>query len=209
VDGKTKNELDRLLAGDRIGGPEADAILERVLATVERDERRSRRWLAPRFVVAGGALAAAAAALLLIRPADEGREDELRARGAAAAAVQLEAVCSEGTLAACPRSSKLIFVVSGAPAQGFLSAYAEPVDAAMPRIWYFSREAGSPQLASAGDETRVFEHAVRLSETHPAGRYRVHAHLSDRPLGREELLASPGAQIIRASMRAELVVIED
>jgi hypothetical protein len=207
MDGKTKSELDRLLGGNQISGPEADAILERVLATVERDEHGRRRFAPNAFVVASGALAAAAAILLIVlRP--DAAQNGLRARGAAAPATQLEAVCADGTLAACPSSSKLIFIASGASADGYLSAYAEPDDAALGRIWYFTREAGSPQLA-VGDRTAVFEQAVLLTGTHTAGRYRVHAYLADRPLGRDELLAGPSAQVIRASMQAELAVVEE
>lgn len=208
MDAKTKTELDRLLGGDQISGPEADAIFERALADVDRADGRGVARPVYAVVAASALAAAAAIALLLIRPADE--RDGLRARGGQALGAQLQVVCSGGTLAACPLSSKLIFVASDAHGELFLSGYAEPIDAAATeRVWYFSRETGSPQLAAAVEGTRVFEQAVRVSGTHPPGRYRVHAYLTDRPLERDELLTSRDRGPFRASVHAELVVVED
>ena len=39
MDQQTANKLDRLLAEDGLSGPEADAIFDRVYATVAREER--------------------------------------------------------------------------------------------------------------------------------------------------------------------------
>lgn len=205
MDQPTANKLDRLLADGELSGPEADAIFERVHSAVVRTERRRRvravTWLAASIA------AAAAIGLVLVEPAPDPRA-ELTARGSVADASVLEAVCSQGTLAACPMSSTLTFAIRGSSPAGFLSAYAEPLDAPAERIWYFSSDTASPELAGAVDETRVFDRGVRLSGTHRPGRYRIHAFLADRPLSPAEMVASPDAGQVRASMQSDLSVTE-
>lgn len=75
-----------------------------------------------------------------------------------------------------------------------------------------SREDGGAELAAPADGTRASERAVRLPASQRPGRYRVHAVLADRPLGREELLGGvPGPESgaeIRARARVEIVVTE-
>jgi hypothetical protein len=116
--------------------------------------------------------------------------NQLTARGLETHAPALEVRCDDGTLTACPSSSKLVFIVSGERTSGFLSAYAEPLDAGGELVWYFSREAQSPRLVGVSDGTRVFDRAVKLSGSHRPGRYRIHAFLAPRPLSRAEMLTS-------------------
>jgi hypothetical protein len=203
MDEKNKNQLDRLLADGELGGPEADAIFDRVYAAVASAERA--RWPARSWLLGGGLSAAAAVLLMLVWP---GRHPagELTARGSDRYAPTLEATCSEGSLAACPISAKLVFVVSGDGAGGFLSAYAEPLDAGAERVWYFSREANSPELKRSGNGTRVFDRAVKLAGSHRPGRYRVHAFLAKRPLTHAEMLASGAGVRILTSIHSDVTI---
>lgn len=203
MDDQTANKLDRLLAGDGISGPEADAIFTRVVAEVEREEG-TRSWTR---VLWGGAAAlglAAAAALIAVRP--DPAPAGFAARGGAETGPRLEVICADGSLAACPISSRLIFAVSGDATTGFLSAYAEPLEPGAERVWYFARESQSPELAGVANGTRVFEQAVQLVGSHQRGRYRVHAFLADAALGQDEMLANPSGQA-RATVHAELHII--
>lgn len=202
MDQKTKNQLDRLLADGELSRPEAEAIFDRVHAEVVREDR-----VRPlRAVVWGGAVAAAAVLLLLlIRPSEDGG-GELSARGSAAFAPTLEVTCSDGTLSACPLSAKLVFLVSGSAQHGFLSAYAEPLDTGAERVWYFSHEAGSPQLTPASDGTHVFDRAVTIAGSHRPGRYRVRAFLAERPLAREEMLADGPLTRILSEIQSDVTV---
>ena len=118
----------------------------------------------------------------------------------------LSVICSDGELTACPQTATLVFTVSGDQVSGFLSAYAEPLGPEAERVWYFSKESGSLELDVPADGTRVFQRAVRISPTHPPGRYRVHAFLADRPLGHDEMLAEDLGAAVRSTLQAELVV---
>jgi hypothetical protein len=187
MDDKTANELDRLLAGGGMSGAEADAIFDRVIASVESADRR--RHVGPRVLWSTGILAAAAVALIAFS-AHPARPPAFTARGASVAVPRLELICSGGTLEACPLSSKLIFAVAGDATTGFLSAYAEPLEPGTERVWYFSKSNQSPELPRIGEGTRVFERAVQIAGTHRPGRYRVHLFLSDVPLGQEQMLAN-------------------
>jgi hypothetical protein len=208
MDQQTATRLDRLLANGELSRPEAEAIFERVYATIAREEPPRRLWSGS--LLAAGGLAAAAALFLLLRPATE-PPAEWTARGVAATdtAAMLELRCSDGRLSACPLSSKLVFLVSGEADAGFLSAYAEPLEAGMERVWYFSREAHSPELALPLNGTHVFDRGVSLAGSHRAGRYRVHAFLSDQPLTHAELLAGPPSQRVRASLHTEITLTEE
>jgi hypothetical protein len=129
------------------------------------------------------------------------------ARGAAGTAPpKLELICSGGSVHACPISSKLIFVVAGDATSGFLSAYAEPLDAGAERVWYFSESGQSPELSGVTDGTRVFEQAVRLAGAHQPGRYRVHAFVARRALAEQEMLENASA-LIAASVEIDLRIV--
>jgi hypothetical protein len=214
MDQQTANKLDRLLADDGLSGPEADAIFERVYATVAREPRRfPTRSLA--WTSGGLAAATAVAAGLWMLGLPREASPEFAARGAEAVGPRVEFACTGGAMMACPISAKLVFVVSGAAAASYLSAYAEPLDAATPRVWYFSAEAGKPKRAEPAEGTHVLDQTVLLRGSHRVGgRYVVHAFLADRPLGHAEMLASPRSPSAatptraRVSASANLQVVE-
>jgi hypothetical protein len=198
VDEKTARHMDRLLAQEkRLSGPEADAILERVLAKVEREEKRPRAIRAFTSV----ALAAAAAVLLVVyvpRAPDE-RQHTVEEGDMSPLVVS----CSPGTLSACPSSSALVFTLKNARASGVLSAYAEPLGPGAEPVFYFSKEDGS---ASLDEGTR--SRSVRLPAAQDGGRYRIHALLAPRALSRQELLQGASGIEIVAKARVELVVTD-
>lgn len=204
---KSASELDHLLANGELSGAETDAIFERVLADVARHEpprvNPRRAWL-----IVGG-LSAAAAALLAFSPLLH-KHSEFIARGAAGNGQSLEVRCSQGTLAACPSSSDLVFVVSGSDRSCVLSAYAEPLDGHAERVWYFARESESPRVVAGAATTHVFERAVRLTGTHQPGRYRVHAFLADRALAHDEMLAGAAESVggVYVRTQSDLLVLE-
>jgi len=207
MDEKTARDMDRLLAGGKLSGPEADAILERIHATLEREEKRRSPVRAIRYW-AGAALAAAAAVLLVVylpRGPVEQRGHQLE-EGVLGA--KLVVRCSPGTLEACPKSSSLAFTLSGGRADGFLSAYAEPVGHDGERVFYFSKEDGSVRLGVTAQGKGVTERVVRLPAGQRPGRYRVRAVLAERALSRDEMLAGSGQPSVeaRVTVQIELVV---
>jgi hypothetical protein len=209
MDDKTRNHLDRLLADGELSGPEAQAIFERVYADVEREERP--RHSARRALWLGGYAAIACFVTVVAMRSSSEQRQGLTARGQGAAAPILEMSCSGGTLGTCPASSNLVFLVSGDSSAGYLSAYAEPLDPDLDRVWYFSQETGSPELGAA-EGTQVFERGVRLRGSHRAGRYRVHAFVADWPLTRAQMLGEPDRNsegTVRTSMHAELVIVDE
>ena len=210
MDEKTARDMDRLLAGGKLSGPEADAILDRIHATLEREEKRGRPVRAIRYW-AGAALAAAAAVLLVVYlPRNPGEQHEHQLEEGEMAPV-LALRCSGGTLSACPASSELVFVLRGQRAAGFLSAYAEPIGHDAQRVFYFSKQDGSVELAVPADGSRASERPVRMPAVQGPGRYRLYAVVADRPLAREELVRGAGQQgnaKVRATARVELVVTD-
>ena len=195
MDDETAARMDRLLARGKMSAPRADAILERVYETLEREKPRK---VVPIRYWASAALAAAAAVLLLIVvPRDPGGPgvDEIGDLPG------LRVRCVGGTLSACPMSAKLVFEVTGKEASGFLSAYAEPIGHAGERVFYYSKEDGSAQVPGQA--------AARPVGLARAGRYRVHAVITERPLTREELVraASKAGREVRAKVQLEMVVI--
>jgi hypothetical protein len=214
MDQKTANQLDRMLADGELSGPEADAIFDRVYREVARQDASQRPWQrAPRWLWGGIAAAAGVTAVIAVglpgggtRPsADHG---EFTARGSASGAIRIDVMCSEGDLAACPTSAKLVFLVAGDEAGGFLSAYAEPLESGAERVWYFSRASDSPRVAPSSVGTRAFDRGVLLQGTHRPGRYRVHAFLADHPLEEREMRGgSPSG--LRARTVVEFEVVED
>jgi hypothetical protein len=207
MDDREARRLHRLLAGGRLSRPETDAIRERVLDAIERDERRSPRRL--RYGAwAGAALAAAAAALLAVRVPESPTHPNLPGAGQAgqrSARPILRLRCSSGTLTACPRTSELIFSATGLRAPAVLSAYAEPLDPALAPVFYFSEQDGGAPLAVPKSPTRAVEHAVRIPASQRAGRYRVHLFVAERALAREQMRSGArGAQ----GTKAELLIVE-
>jgi hypothetical protein len=195
-------ELDRLLARGRLGGPARERILDAVLARTARPAPAWRR----RALVVGLAAAAPALMLLLVRAQRPGEGDALQPKGERAPAVQLDLRCSEGTLGACPQGATLLFGAVGAPAGGYLAAFAQP-EAGGARIWYFSAESEAPPLGSAQPGTRVATRGIRLGPEHAPGRYQVQVWLTAQPVPRAGLLVAgpPPGTLARAAFT--LVVV--
>jgi hypothetical protein len=186
IDPSKDEDLDALLGGGRLTGPARDRVFEKVVAAVDREPRRpARRRLWAFAVVAAGAAAVLVVAPRIMSPPADG----LRAKGdQASPALQLDLACVGGTLAACPQGATLMFGAAGAAGTGVLSAYAEPTERGLERIWYFSGEGESPRL-TVGSGTAVAQRAVRLGPEHAPGRYRIHAFLTPSPVSRQVLLA--------------------
>jgi hypothetical protein len=205
IDPSSDDDLDALLAGGRLSGPVKDRIFENVANAVAREPRRR----IPRLVLGFAAVAAGVAAVVVIVPlapwVRPRAAQHLRAKGdLAPASVQLDVVCAGGTLAACPHGATLTFGASGGPAAGVLSAYAEPLDSRLERIWYFSAEGESP-LLTVGGGTEVARRAVRVGPEHAAGRYRIHLFLTPAPVAQSVLLAG-GLRDALASREVEMQV---
>ena len=221
MDDKTKRELHRLIAGGRLSRPELEVMRESVLDEVERREGkgkgngdRKEPGRGPGRVIriaswASAAIAAAAAVLLMVRvPKEPGGEVHQPESGDVSPRPVIEVKCKGGTLSACPRASELVFAIAGKGAQGFLSAYAEPIGHEGARVFYFSKEDGSATITARAHGAGVAEHAVRIPAAQRAGRFRVHAFVAQRPLGQEEMQSAPEKAFVLAKARVEVVIIE-
>jgi hypothetical protein len=180
------DKIDGLLAPGGLGGPQYDAVFDKVLARTEVREppavARRLRW----SVVAGTALASGmAAALLLVHPAG-GR---FTAKGTAAAADgALEIGCGPSGSHVCRMGGTLMFTVNSAQVSGTLGAYAEPVGGPPgQRIWYFPTAGGTAPVVLPGRGTTVVPEGIEIGAEHRLGRYRVTVWIADRPLGRADI----------------------
>ena len=145
--------------------------------------KRGRRWgLA---LGAGLSLATAAGVVRMIAPAVRTRPSGFTPRGAAVGPsdVELQLICTSGTLAACPRGAKVVFAVRGGAPGGYLAAWADPVGGGE-RVWYFSAEGQSPHLAAGAAGASALARGVRIGAELAAGTYDVHMVLSTDPLAR-------------------------
>lgn len=212
MDDKTARDLDRILAEGDLSGPEADAILERVLADVRRDDRRRRPRVVRYWPAAAGAVLAAAAAMFLVvrggltgTPGVGPRQLEEGTLGA-----KIEIRCANGTLAACPVSSSLVFTVSDVKERAVLTAYAQRVGTGPDpkQVLYFEQEGGFVEIPAATEGAPASEHAQRLSPGHKPGRYRVHAFVAGPVRGREEMRRQRDRDARMSELRTELVIVE-
>jgi hypothetical protein len=212
MDEKTARDMDRLLAGGELSGPEADAIEKRVFEALDRAAGRQRPGGVIRYwpVAASAALAMAAAVLLVVRGGMPGVEPSggpmQPEEGALGPTIALR--CADGTLAACPVTSSLVFTVSGNRKRVFLSAWAERVGTEGGSVVYFSQEGGGVEIAAAAEGAHAAETKMRLSPEHEPGPYRVHAFVADRVLGREEMRSGRGADAAQAEVRVQVAIIE-
>lgn len=212
MDEETARDMDRLLAGGELSGPEADAIYERVTAELERRERERRPSVIRYWAAGSGAVLAAAAAVMLLVVRDPGGGERPQyEEGTIGKKPVVEIRCEGGTLAACPLSGSLVFAVSGNRKAVVLSAWAERVEIgsgtagqAEPVI-YFEKDGGGVEIAPAGENARAVERKVALSAGHEPGRYRVHAVVAEGVLGREEMLRMAGGDGVA---QVKLVVVE-
>jgi hypothetical protein len=183
-------ELQRLLARGRLGGPGRERVLERILQGIARPvARRWRIWIATLALAASGTTA-----LVLMRRTPAG--DEFTAKeGAKGKTGVLDLACLGGSSAACAEGSTLVFSATGASRPGYLAAYAEPAGGGE-RIWYFSADGESPAIPVSTSGTHPAPRGVRLGPEHAAGHYLVHVFLTTTPLTRSALLAARSAAIL-------------
>jgi hypothetical protein len=208
----TDDEIDYLLSGGGMSGEQRDRIRARLLA--EARPRAHRRGRAAFVLGAVGSVAAAAALLLVPRAMND--TEAMRAKGAGNASVgsavsapppSLQVACLGGTLSACPRGSLLGFSVRGSELPGFVTAFADPIDGAGERIWYFSDQPLASAHALAGGDTRVLAAGARVGPEHSARRYRIQLLLARQPLGRGRAAANPSAPDVVARAVLELEVL--
>jgi hypothetical protein len=193
---RTTEELDSLLGRGSIGAARRDAILATVLACVKAEAPARTRW---RWSLAGLATAAAAAALILLVPRFSPPPSSFRAKGAAANAPSAHVECLGASLDACPTGSLLVVEVAGV--RGFVSAWAEPRQGGE-RIWYFSAETFSPLVDAASAIPSATTRAVKIGPEHGSGTYVVHIRVTERPMGRDELLRLPVGSALVATQVA-------
>lgn len=172
-------ELERLLANDRLSGRAYDQIEERVMRTVlarAPAARSSRIWIAvlPAVAALGGL-----ALYFGIASGERSAADGFTAKGVdspLAGAVELR--CS--TERACRVGDTLLFLVDTDVAHGYLNASAQRIEpASTERIRFFPSQSGrSPHVPAAGG-TVVVEQGVRLGESLGPGLYRVDVRWTD------------------------------
>jgi hypothetical protein len=198
------DEIDYLLSGGGLGGEQLERIRGRLTATA-RARARARAWRRTMLAVTAAGVVAAAAAAVVLVPRAMTDHEAMRAKGAgrtSATPASLHVACLSGALSACPRGSVLGFSVGGSEGPGFVTAFADPVEGAGDRIWYFLDQ----PLASTGD-SRVLASGARVGREHTARRYRIHLLLSPHPLGRERAAATPSARDVVAHDTVDLEVI--
>ena len=113
-----------------------------------------------------------------------------------------EIECLGATLDACPTGSLLVVRVTGV--RGFVSAWAEPAQGGE-RIWYFSAETFSPLVGAVPTTPAATTRAIKIGLEHAAGAYVVEVRVTERPMGRDDLLRLPGNAAL-AKGRALLTV---
>src|SRR2546423_11030605 len=179
---QSSDVVDRLLARGRLGGPERERILERVLADAAPARSGAAMW---RWV--GLALLPAAAALILVTPRLAG--PVFRAKGRPLSALTIELHCVAGSLTACPAGSTLLFAAAHAPVGARLAAYADPQGAGE-RIWYFSADTEMPVISSSTETTAVASRGIRVGPEHLPGAYRVRVLILSAPAARQEIASA-------------------
>jgi hypothetical protein len=177
---RTDEEIDVLLGQGRVPPSVKDRVFDRMIADLARQEPR-RRARAP-LLVGFFAVAGVAAVLLLVpRSFDSGFRRKGPGPEGLAAAIPVQLACVGGTLAACPVGATLLFSFQGENT-GFLAAYAQPRGGGE-RIWYFSGDGESPQVA-AGNGTTVAPRAIRIGPEHASGDYTVRLFVTRAPAPR-------------------------
>jgi hypothetical protein len=203
------DDVDKLLAAGRLGGPARERILERVLRDVDPAAPRSRRWRWSRAIaalLAASSVAAGVALFTRVAPRPS-QSDGLRAKGPApAAAPAISLLCSDGE-GICRTGERLFFRIGPTPRRRWLVAYAERADQpGAPRIWLSPGEAGrgdSVLEVPASDAPSVLRRAVEIGAAMPPGRYAVTMSLFDHAPTPTELHEAP---VGRARLTAPLVI---
>jgi hypothetical protein len=191
AEGFADSELNQLLAGGRLSGSEYDRIEARVLERV-RPERQPRFWFA---LAPATAAASLLGVWLLGRNAEAPDAFTAKGNGDSQRAV-IDVGCEGPKPHVCRIGQTLMFSVGASERRGYLAAYAERVGVpAASRIWYFPARSGAQPRVDSSAVTRVLGEGVRLGAPHAAGRYRVHAWISETPVGRgvDDRVRDPGA----------------
>jgi hypothetical protein len=182
-------ELQRLLARGRLGGPARERVLGRVLDRVAPPPPKRRPWLVPLILALGSATAIL---VLVARPRpDDGRWGDKGGRPGKP--VALEARC--GAAPACEPGATLMFSVFGATTPGYLGAYARRVESGE-RIWYFSAETESPRVPASDRQTEPAGRGIVIGRDHTPGHYEIHLFLSTTPLTQATLLAGGDPRVV-------------
>ncbi len=188
--------LDEWLAPDRLSGREREEVLDRVLDRVApKRAHRFGRWVFGPLTLAAGVVAVVGVAV------SRRHAGEFVPRGAAGAGAHVEVVCAGARLDGCPHGSHLLFAASGGGQRGYLAAYAEPAGGGE-RIWYFSSEHETPEIAPESTPSVPTERAVIVGSEHVAGAYSLHVVVGSHPLSRAQALGlEPGAIVTSEVVR--------
>jgi hypothetical protein len=203
---KDDAQIDELLAGGHLGGPQHDQILRRVLDRTASPPRR--RWASRLFVPGLVLVSALGVWLILVRPADDGRFSP-RGFGAGLAAV-VDIGCGPSGARVCRAGDTLLFKVNAAVMSGYLGAYAERADASPSapspeRIWYFPTTGGTTPAIAHGGGTIVLSEGIRIGAEHRPGKYRITVWIANRPVRRPEIdELEAGAVLDRGTFALEI-----
>ena len=182
------DDLDRLLARGRLGGPTRDRILAGTLRAAEPRRRMWSRWWA-------FALPATAAVLLgfVFWP-----RATFRPKGAPAATF-LDVSCGAGPGQPCHPGDTLLFHAGGVSQSATLAAWAEP-EGGGERIWYFPAADVATVVVTPATSMQTLRRGVRLGSEHAPGRYLVHLVLARRPLTRGQALAPSSGDVLATAI---------
>lgn len=197
----TDDELDELLSGGYLSGPQYDRIFGQVLRHAA-PASRNRNWraivwaLVPATTVLGGWL------LFARMPTQH-----FTARGGGTAlAGQVMIGCGRPGHDVCRLGDTLMFEVNAAVLSGFLGAYADPATAGAQRIWYFPNDDGRAPFVERGSGMTVLREGIRIGPEHGPGLYRISLSISDHLPTREGLGASmAGAEFARWTVDLHVV----
>jgi len=184
------SDLDALLAHGTLSGQTRERVLDGVLDRVSPSRQRRSAMVAAAILFQAAAAVAVwfGGARALTKPGASSSAFE--ARGSASRTVGVDAVCSGGPMAACPRGSLLVFHGWPDTRPSYLAAFADPMGGGQ-RVWYFSIENESPRLGPG-----AVDQAVLVGPEHAVGRYVIHVVVSTRPLSRTEAVTSSDEAVI-------------
>ncbi len=188
--------MDYLLSAGGLGGSQQARIFDAVARTVRRHERRDliHRLLGARFAKPIVAIIVASTACLVVCTWKGTDSAPFRTEGLVTmdSVVRVEVECLRATLAACPRGSILAFSMSGAAAEGFVTAYLVPSQNTRP-VWLLINQPTSARAAGGGD---LLARGARVPDTLAPGRYTVEAVVTRHPQSREQALDPARAETI-------------
>lgn len=182
-------DIDELLSGGYLSGPQYDDIASRVLEQETRKPRPRKWWpmLSAAAVLVGG--------LVLVFSEMRTHDEGITAKGGSnngALAASVELGCDGNVSVArklrCPLGSTLLFSVNTSEVRGFIGAFAKRLGSSgEDRIWYFPGPGKSSVPLPKVQGTSVLEQGVRLGEPHKPGQYQVTVLVSPKPRTREQL----------------------